>query len=231
MKRVVPTTEYELMLALDKAAIKAPTYATLLKLSTEMVAERVADAAAFHYTLGIVGNIVTGGKDWTAFKKLLLKGPDSGATIPFPLPIDFSTAPVAVKPGISARYSKFAAYCKLQPGCTENVQIDLGIAGTATSARDLDTVQPALKPVKRADGIFVGWSWDGLFGVVDMLEMCVDRGDGQGEKFLVTDSTPDYLDTFPQPAALTKWTYRAIWRIGEDRVGLWSNPVTIIVGG
>ncbi len=228
---MLPKTDYALMTALDRAAAKAAGYAVPLKLTTDMVAERVADAAVFHYTLAVIGNLLTGSKDWTAFKKLLLKGPDSGAVLPFPAAIDFGTAPATVSAAIAARYSRFVAHCKLQPGCTENVAIDMGFVSPSHAAVDLDVIQPVIKLAKRPDGIFNDWTWDGLGGIVDTIEIHVDRGDTQGDRFLVIDSTPGYLDTAAFPAALAKWTYKAIWRIGENQVGLWSNPVSIAVGG
>lgn len=231
-KGIIQTTDYERMQQLDRAAVKAPVYATALRLTAEMVAERVADAAAFHYVLGVVGNIVTGSKNWVAFKKLLFMGPDNGEVLPFPQAIDFGTVPaVAVRAGISGRFSRFAAHCKIQPGYTPNIGIDLGIVSAGKPEIDLDTVQPVIRLVRRPEGVFIDWSWDGLAGVVDTIELAVDRSDGKGDVFLAIDSTPGNLDTFPVPAALARWTYKAIWRVGEVQVGLWSNPVSTVVGG
>jgi hypothetical protein len=58
----------------------------------------------------------------------------------------------------------------------------------------------------------------------------VDRGDGKGFIFLANDTTPGYIDTDPFPAAPTRWTYRAIYIIGDAQVGLWSKPVSVTVG-
>jgi hypothetical protein len=48
---------------------------------------------------------------------------------------------------------------------------------------------------------------------------------------LTYDTTPGYVDTQPFPATPTKWTYKAIYRVGDAQVGQWSNPVSITVGG
>jgi hypothetical protein len=48
---------------------------------------------------------------------------------------------------------------------------------------------------------------------------------------LAFDSTPGYTDTEPFPSAPTKWTYRAIYRVGDERVGQWSKSVSVMVGG
>ena len=60
---------------------------------------------------------------------------------------------------------------------------------------------------------------------LDLLEIQADRNDGKGYLPLAFDPTPDYTD--PTPA---KWTYRAIYRVGEVQVGQWSSPVSIMVG-
>ena len=66
---------------------------------------------------------------------------------------------------------------------------------------------------------------------LDLLEIQVDRGDGKGFTLLTYDTTPGYNDTAPLPAAPVKWTYKAIYRVGDAQVGVWSNPVSITVGG
>ena len=37
--------------------------------------------------------------------------------------------------------------------------------------------------------------------------------------------------TMRPPATAAKWTYKAIFRIGDQRVGQWSDEVSIIIGG
>lgn len=45
------------------------------------------------------------------------------------------------------------------------------------------------------------------------------------------DTTRNYTDSVPFAATPTKRTYRAIYRVGDSRVGQWSNPVSVTVGG
>ena len=59
----------------------------------------------------------------------------------------------------------------------------------------------------------------------------MDRGDGKGFGLLTFDTTPGYTDTQPFPAVPAKWTYRAIYRVGDSPVGQWSSPVSVTVGG
>ena len=66
-----------------------------------------------------------------------------------------------------------------------------------------------------------------IFGV----HIYVDRKDGQGFVYLANDSQPDYLDTFPVPAGVASavWEYKAIYRIGDDQVGQFSEAVKVTV--
>ena len=77
----------------------------------------------------------------------------------------------------------------------------------------------------------MGWSWQGLSKHLDLCEIQVDRSDGKGWVLLTFDTLPGYLDTTPFPATLTKWTYRAIYRVDDHRVGQWSREVSVSVGG
>ena len=54
-----------------------------------------------------------------------------------------------------------------------------------------------------------------------MIELVVDRS--EGEVLLSQDTTPNYTDITPFPATPATWTYRAIYRVGDSRVGQWSE--------
>jgi hypothetical protein len=50
---------------------------------------------------------------------------------------------------------------------------------------------------------------------------------------LAIDTVPDYLDTYPLPAPgqTALWRYKAIYRIGDEQVGQWSDVVSQAVTG
>ncbi|MEY2481551.1 MAG: hypothetical protein QOK24_79 [Verrucomicrobiota bacterium] len=77
----------------------------------------------------------------------------------------------------------------------------------------------------------IDWNWGGFSAFLDIREIQVDRGDNKGFVALAFDATPGYIDTTPFPAAPVKWTYQAIYRFGDSRVGQWSKPVGVTVGG
>ena len=41
--------------------------------------------------------------------------------------------------------------------------------------------------------------------------------------------TPGYTDSTPFPATAALWKYKAIFRAGDQRVGQWSDEVSITV--
>jgi hypothetical protein len=56
----------------------------------------------------------------------------------------------------------------------------------------------------------------------------VDRGTGPWQ-FLAVDMVPHFEDTTPVAAHAT-WKYRAIYLINDERVGQWSDVVSVAVG-
>ena len=66
-----------------------------------------------------------------------------------------------------------------------------------------------------------------------MCEIQVDRGEENGPGFilLAMDTTPGNTDPHPFPPKPAKWTYRAIYHAVDSRVGDWSNPVSVTMGG
>jgi hypothetical protein len=48
----------------------------------------------------------------------------------------------------------------------------------------------------------------------------------------VLDNIPDYTDTLPLHASQSAlWKYKAIYHQGDDRVGQWSDVVSIATAG
>lgn len=66
---------------------------------------------------------------------------------------------------------------------------------------------------------------------LDACELQVDRGDGKSYVPLCVDTTPNYTDTQAFPTAKTIWSYRAIYRVDDRQVGVWSMTVNVTVGG
>jgi hypothetical protein len=205
------------------------SYATLLGISAAQIAALAADSDYFAYTLACHDILLNQSKQSTAWKDLTRMGgklPASGSPAVSSLP---ASVP-AVAPGVEVRFRALVRQIKAHPSYNEAIGSALGIEGTASTAPDLTTLKPKISLELTGGQVLVRWSWQGQSAFLDMAEICVDRGDGRGFTPLAFDTTPDYLDTTPLPQIPAKWTYKIIYRVGDQRVGQWSDEVTLVVG-
>ena len=99
----------------------------------------------------------------------------------------------------------------------------------AQGAPDFATFAPVLKAMVQGNKVDIDWDWQGFRKFLQQCEIQVDRGNGW--EILTFDTTPDYTDSHPHPAAATQWKYRAIYRVDDTQVGQWSPVVSVMVGG
>jgi hypothetical protein len=215
-------------LKLFKTAIGG--YAAGLELSAIQVATQAADSDFFNYVLLRQRMMLNGGQQWTGFKDALRRGSTTAAST---MPAD-PVFPAAVPPvpfGIEARFRALVRQIKAHSNYNEAMGRALGIEGAERTAPDLAAVQPEFDAVVSGEAVQVNWGWGGNVDYLDMIELRVDRSDGQGAVFLANDTTPGYVDSTPFPATPTKWTYTAIFWLNDRPVGQWSKPVSVTVGG
>lgn len=206
------------------------TYTGLFGLTPAQILSTSNDAASFNYTLQCLTLTAQSAQQWTAWKNLARRGgsvPPSGA----PIVPEYPASVAAVEPGIEGRFRALVKLIKANPNYNTGIGEMLGIEGTQQTGPDLTTLQPVIEAVLTGNQVQVKWGWGGNRAWLDLCELQVDRGDGQGYKLLAYDTTPNYTDTQPLPAAPAVWTYRAIYRVGDAQVGVWSNPVSVTVGG
>ena len=213
---------------LNNLSGKLPTYQAALGLSGGDVASVTADAAFFTYALNAQIQVAAYSQQWTAYKNAARNGnaPALGA-IP-PAPVLPTPAPAMVAPGIFGRATALVARIKVAPGYTDSIGQALQLIG-ADNPVDPTTLKPLLDVELDAGQVVIGWTKQGMDG----LEIWVDRGDGKGFIFLAVDTIPDYSDTAPMPAAgqSALWKYKAIYLQADQRVGQWSDVVSIPVAG
>jgi hypothetical protein len=204
-------------------------YATLLGVTPEQIAWQAADANYFAYTLQCQAALQNGAQQWTSWKDLARDGGASlmeGAPATLILPLTVA----AVVPGIEARFRALVKQIKAHPNYNQSIGEALGVEGAQQAGPDLATIQPQIAVKISGNHVAIDWGWQGYVAYLDMCEIQVDRADGNGFVFLTHDTTPGYNDPTPFPSMPVKWTYRAIYRVGDGQVGRWSNVVTITVG-
>lgn len=108
---------------------------------------------------------------------------------------------------------------------------DLRFIGPEETTPDFLTLRPNLSATVTPAGVLIPWKFDGYSKWIDVLRLEVDRSDGKGFVHLTYDTTPGYTDSHAQPATLTQWKYCGIFGVDDTTVGLWSETVTVAVGG
>ncbi len=168
----------------------------------------------------------------TTWRNLLANGTSDATTVTTPpAPVALTTPAGAPYFGMLSWLFDEIARWKKAEGYLDAIGEDLDIIGAVQSAIDLTTVKPVLELSLNGNRVEIGWGWQNMKQALEGCEIQVDRGDGKGFVFLVHDTTPDYTDTTPFPTAPVKWSYRAIYHADDHQVGLWSDPVSITVGG
>ena len=232
-QRYYPTKAAEQIRWNDNFILKLPLYETVLNLVGAHVDACIASLKFVNYVLSVLLVAVRDfGPAATSATDLLLygSGPDAVVLPGFTAPA-LPAGVAGVPPGALVRLFDLVQLIKRSPGYTDIIGKDLDIIGPEVTPLDVTAAQPAFTLEMRAGHVFVKWTWQGMHGQASAIEIHVDRADGKGFVLLTIDTTPGYLDTQDLPAAAAKWTYKAIWRDGDARIGQWSNPVSITVGG
>lgn len=226
-KNYLANTDEKLAVQLLNFSSKVGTYQTEFNLLPAEITSIKNDAAFLDWTVNNHKKIDTYKKNWTAFKNILKKGESNvtGNSIPAVPVLD--AAPVVVPPGVISRFSTIVAKIKAHEKYTSAIGENLGIELTASEKIDLTNSQPTLKVVLRGGNVNLLWR-KGKFGGV-----LIEKDSGQGFITLDKDFHPDFIDNSPLPAPnqTALWKYRAIYLLNDEKVGKWSDVVSISVNG
>jgi len=225
-----PTRSAEQVQWLENFAAKIGGYAAALALDAAVVTDIIKDA---RWVMYVIGPWITAVRAWNLACTQAAKEAQTGTGGMVALPV--FTAPalpagtVACAEGALNRLFDLVAEIKENNGCGEAMCADLRLMGPESGAPDYALLAPELTLEINGNAVQIGWGWLGFGKWLDQCEIQVDRGQGWG--LLTFDTTPGYTDTHAQPAAVTTWKYRAIFRVDDAQVGQWSAVVSIAVGG
>jgi hypothetical protein len=211
---------------------KLPGYTTALGLTAAQTTDAVADARWLVY---ILSSYLPATRAWAVACTAAAGQAQTGTGGPLVLPV---FTPPVLQAGVASRDEgcltrlfELIADLKSKPATTPAIRSDLRIVGPESAPPDYALLRPELTGTVTSGGVQIGWGWQGYTKFLDQLEIQVDRGTPAGWQILTFDTTPNYLDTSETPAALTAWRYRAIFRVDDAQVGLWSEILTVPVGG
>lgn len=208
-------------------AAELPKHNATIGVTTGEVTATAKDADYFAYIFAAQQAYAAAAEQWTAYKNKARDG-TAPAMGDLPSPPTLGDAPDTVAPGIFKRATLLVARFKKHPGYTEDIGKALQVIG-AEQTEHLDTLKPDLKLQLRAGKPLIKCKRLGM----DALELQVNRGDGKGFVLLDLVQTPEYTDNSPLPAPgqTALWIYKAIYRNNGERVGEWSDEVSLAVRG
>lgn len=224
----VVKTDLGFALQLKNFSTKLATHQVSLGLLPADVTEANAAADYFKFVLDMQAAHAERVKNWTTYKDLL-RNPGAGVppTSAAPATLAVPTAPTAVNLGIEVWYRQIAKRIKGSKNYTEAIGKDLGIV-VANSDKDVTNIQPQLSISLVAGQPLIAWKKQGMDGI----EIYKRSADGDWA-MLIFDQRPNHLDKsqLPTEGSNATWTYKAIYRFQDERVGQWSNEVSVVVSG
>jgi len=200
-----------------------PKYQSIFEISNQDMGTLQNDALSFSVANDLQNLALNFAHNCTAFKNQLRDG--GSGDVNWPVAPDFAAnLPTVSAPGVIQRFTAMIARIKAHKNYTEAIGQDLQIIGTEIVI-DTTSWKPVLSVTPDAGHFIVGWRK----GQAGGIEIWVDRGDGKGFVFFTINSEPDTIDNTPLPAsgAGVNWQYKAIYLLHDERVGQWSDVVSI----
>jgi hypothetical protein len=228
--KISKLTDAEFQAALNNFASKIGNYAATLGITPAEVASIQADNNFFTFVANGSNQIKQHGKDWTSYKNILRSSTKAVNLGDAPAWIAPPAVP-AVAADISGRWGRMIQRIKSNENYTEAIGNDLGITAITSSLTpaDLAVLKPILTVHLVAGQPTIEWQK----GDADGIAIYSADGNTGVYNFLATDLHPNFPDKRPLPAAGQSLVrkYKAIYILGDEQVGQWSDEVSISVMG
>lgn len=223
----LPRADEDKAIWLNNFAAKLPLFAMKYGITPEEIMDMQQSAIHFTEVLNFRSQHDAFQSSITAYKNGIRDGIKNGSTLQ-PLTMPMINISTQVEPGIFVRAKAIVNRIKASIHYSEADGNDLRIEGAETIV-ETATAKPMLK-LRLGDGgqPEIIWTKQGF----DAIEIYKQEDDGEW-KLLAIDMQPNYLDvsTLPPMGKSAVWKYRAIYRKKDQRVGQWSDVVTITVTG
>jgi len=207
-------------------AAKLPDYAADLDISPATVAQVQKNAAALKAIILYQISAKSFAESVIDYKIQLMKGEKPLGNPPQP------PAPLVLPAGVEnnaiGNARKLVRWLKAHKNYKSAMGILLGVEGSEVN-KNLATWKPVLKSKLVARVPVIQWKK----GYAEGIQLFVDRNDGKGFQFLCTDTKPPYMDKHPLPQAGkgAVWTYKGIFIMNDEPVGLYSQLLEVAVSG
>ncbi|MBL7766714.1 MAG: hypothetical protein JNJ58_11500 [Chitinophagaceae bacterium] len=215
-------------LQLKNFSDKLADHQTLLGLLPDDLADAKKASDSFRFAQDMQLAHAERSKNWTSYKDLLRTADSHSAAVnEAPVSLVVPTPPPSLSTSIEAWFRQIVKRIKGSKNYTEAIGDDLGILRIPFTI-NLEDAKPSISVNLIAGQPQILWTKKGFDGI----EIFKDKGDGQWE-LLKYDTRPHHLDTsqLPPVGETAIWKYKCIYRYQDERVGEWSNVLSVIVTG
>lgn len=222
MADFVKKPDLQFVSQLNTFRTKLPSYMTLFGIDQATVDAATEDAQFFAFMVTGVTTARGYSKSWVEQKDILRDQPEDAPVTIFPIPVNVTTPPTIVAPGVERRFRALAKQIKSNPNYTQAIGEDLGIVSitpvTELTPPKLTVVMSGGKPnIKYKRGISEG------------LRIYSKRGDETTFTFLDVSTRSPYVDARPNltPNVAETRQYYAYYILDDAQVGDQSATVSI----
>ena len=227
MEYFIKRNDEQFGLQLSNFSSKIGNYATLFNLTQVEVDQAEKDAAFFNWVVNSLPKVETYKQNWFNFKRIARVGEGNVVENTVPNPPTFESMPSVVPANIQGRFAKLAKRIKAHQNYTTAIGENLGIEGAEQQRTATENVQPILKAVMSGGKVILEWKKYSYAGIV------IEKDSGNGFTVLDKDINPNFTDNtaMPPQGQSALWRYRAMYFLKDERIGDWSDIVTIAVTG
>jgi hypothetical protein len=228
-KTIIPRNDPQRVLWLNAFVKGLVKYADKYNILKAEVDAAIAMALFFAYWVSTLVTIRDFASKVTNFKNNMAGGVEPNAENPTaPVLPDLGAAPPIVIAGIFPFIMTLVKRIKAHKDYVTDDGDEMGIEGDEMAMEDVNSLKPVIKIVLVNGGFpELQWTKKSTDGVL----IQVNRGSGW--EFLAIDTIPDYIDTHALPAIgqSAVWQYRVIYRLNDENVGQWCEPISVTVTG
>lgn len=222
----IPRNNADLDVFLRNIIGKLPQYAAILNITQAEIAALTADSVMLTYYLTQLKWFEAAWEKRKAYGNIFIDGNIGEVLGSFPGLTAPAAAPPAVPAGLVKRIVNLIIKITHTASYNEYMGRDLGIVAPAKAktAAKADS-KPILKIILEGGHPVIKW----IKGVMDGVDLYVDRNDGKGFVLLYGCNGAKYKDLSPLPDSVTTWIYKAVYKIGVEQIGSFSEPTSIAV--
>lgn len=219
----VPSADKERSAWLMNFAAQLRAHSAELEIEAPEVNAIEKDAAMFCYLVVLEETFKKEARKRVSFKNAMAYS-DGYPYAVYPSPPVLQEMPEPVSPGIFKRVLNMICRIKNHPSYNERLGYEFRITG-AEMLMNNNKLKPELKISIDGGKPVIRW----VKGMTDSLDIYVQRRPMGLFEFLANSTQQNFIDTYHMPMSPTLWSYRAIYKAGEDHVGQVSDTVSVSV--